>query len=92
MARDILGEFGPDHHHTTHSAGDSGLTHDGGKPHVKSKEYHHPVGPLDMHHEKPGLGGGAKAGHGQKFTTHDESTGSVGNHGTVHHCGSQGRH
>lgn len=57
MARDILGEFGPDYNSSKQGRGSSGLTSGGGKPNVKSPNYHSPQGPMGLDHKGPGLGG-----------------------------------
>lgn len=93
MARDILSEYGPDHHSPTHSPGSSGVTTDGGKPYRKSLPYSHPAGPIHQGGEGPGLRGGINTGHDQMTTAHDDCCGSPGNHGVNHgNKGSQGRH
>lgn len=93
MARDILNEFGPDHHAATHSPGSSGLTTDGGKPYCKPGDYSPPAGPIHQGGEGPGLRGGVNAGHDQKLTATGGAVGSPGLHGINHgNKGSQGSH
>lgn len=92
MARDILREYGPEHHAPAHSPGSSGVTTDGGKPYNNpSMCYCPPVGPINQNFEGPGLRGGANDGNHNMPTTHDSVGGSPGNHGLNHgNKGSQG--
>ena len=93
MARDILSEYGADHHSPSHSPGSSGLTTDGGKPYTKPGSYSPPTGPINQGFEGPGLRGGVNTGSSNVTTAHDSLGGSPGNHGTNHgNKGSQGRH
>jgi hypothetical protein len=91
MARDILSEYGPDHHAPAHSPGSSGLTTDGGKPYCKPGDYSPPAGPINQNSEGPGLRGGTNTGHDQKATSNDGAVGSSGLHGSnLGNKGSQG--
>lgn len=89
MGRDILSEYGPDHHSPAHSPGSSGLTTDGGKPYSKGANYSPPKGPLHQGGEGPGLRGGVNSGTHNMPTAHDDL--SKGGHGSNHgNKGSQG--
>lgn len=50
MARDILGEFGPDSHQAQAPRATTG-----GVKEAKPLSYDPPKGPTNMHHEGPGL-------------------------------------
>ena len=88
MARDILGEYGPEAHKPQ-----AGRATSGGVEQAKDVMHYRPAeGPLYQHFEHPGLGGGTNCGSGQKPVSY-ETSGSPGNHGTNHgNKGSQGEH
>ena len=85
--RDILSEYGSDISHPQAPPATSG-----GETTAKLERYEHPSGPLAMHYEHPGLGGGTNCGSGQQPMSH-ETSGSPGNHGINYgNKGSQGEH
>lgn len=87
MARDILGEFGPDKSSASHSPGSSGLTHGGGKPNVKPTNYSAPQGPMGIDHKGVGLGGdNHDCG---MYGSSEHMSGSVGINGSPKRSGSQ---
>jgi hypothetical protein len=86
MARDILSEYGNDISHPQAPRATSG----GDEVPRDVMNYESPTGPLDMHYERPGLGGGTNCGSGQ-MPTSGLTSGGPGNHGTNHgNKGSQG--
>lgn len=50
MAREILGEYGPDAHKPQAARATKG-----GETSAKELPYHHPLGPKEQFHEGPGL-------------------------------------
>lgn len=95
MARDILGEFGPEYHGTREGLSHSGQTTDGGKPYCNPEPYSPPVGPREMMRERPGVGHVepryGMAGESLGEMPGQEFTGSPGNHGKNHgNKGTQG--
>lgn len=77
MARDILGEYGPNK--TIHRAARASS---GGVTQAKPLPYCPPQGPTSQSHVGPGLGG-SNHGHGQRSSQPQaEFSGSVGIHGT----------
>jgi hypothetical protein len=85
MARDILGEYGPDK-----SSPQAARATSGGVEHAKPLPYSPPVGPTNLHHQGPGLGGGNHGMAARPVPDADDCRGSPGLAGaTVHKSGSQ---
>ena len=88
MAKDILGEYGPDAHKPQAGRASTGGVKSAHDVHA----YKPPMGPTNINDKQsPGLHGN-NYGHTNGPDHSSKEAGRTGLHGEVHHCGSQGRH